>query len=181
MNTTSTTQHNRTQQPTTSSIIRSRYLPAAAPEQYVPWGTQGAGGAAKQAEWVKFLTANNLKPADFERTSWAQVEPKSDRWPQPTSTAAKKRFYWSARFSSYSSASAFARATARVIFNPQVAGFTYCMCLASPFAVPSVSPALALSFDDSHLLLLCKECKAPSPCCDNRFVVFLNVLQLCHL
>ena len=90
------------------------YLPRASPERYTPWGPSGkpGSGAAKQAEWQQFLIANNLQPSDFGKSTWAQLTPKTDRWPQPTTTGAKKLFYWSARFSSFSSAAAFSRATA---------------------------------------------------------------------
>ena len=64
--------------------------------------SMGAGAAALKAEWTAFLAKNKVTGLSM---------PLTDRW-QLKDLAAKKLFYWSNRFSSYSSAAAFARATA---------------------------------------------------------------------
>ena len=69
-------------------------------------------GGAVIAEWVAFLILNGITAADFGQPAGAVPVPSTNRWPQRTSLAEKKLFYWSSRFSSYSSAHAMARATA---------------------------------------------------------------------
>ena len=62
----------------------------------------GAGARALKTEWEAFLKLNKVTGLSM---------PLTNRW-QLKGLAAKKLFYWSSRFSSYSSATAFARATA---------------------------------------------------------------------
>ncbi len=78
------------------------YFPAEAPEHYMN-ASLGPSAAALKTEWEKFLS-------DKKVTGLPAI-PETNRW-QLSGLAAKKLFYWSSRFSSYSSASAFARATA---------------------------------------------------------------------
>lgn len=82
------------------------YLPAESPEHFMNV-SMGASAVALKAEWAAFLAKNKvvgLSPS---------VMPLTDRW-QLKGLVAKKLFYWSSRFSSYSAAAAFARATAAV-------------------------------------------------------------------
>jgi hypothetical protein len=60
-----------------------------------------------------------LKPEDFGQVSWAAVKPNSTRWGGSTGPqwgldgpVAKRYYYWTARFSVFASAAAFAKATA---------------------------------------------------------------------
>jgi hypothetical protein len=103
------------------------YFPAEAPEHYMnaslvrltstlipchsfsqthlksPCAEQGPPAAALKTEWEQFLAE--------KKVTGLPPMPLTNRW-QLSGLAAKKVFYWSSRFSSYSSAGAFARATA---------------------------------------------------------------------
>ena len=59
-------------------------------------------------EWYAFLARNKITAADFGQSG--KPVPSTKRW-QLKTLAEKKLFYWSVRFSSFSSAQAFARAT----------------------------------------------------------------------
>ena len=79
------------------------YFPAESPEHYMN-ASLGASAAALKTEWEAFLVKNKVAGLSM---------PSTDRW-QLKDLAAKKLFYWSSRFSSYSAAAAFARATAAI-------------------------------------------------------------------
>ena len=79
------------------------YFPSASPERVMN-ASVGAAAAALKAEWAAFLSKNKVAGLPM---------PLTNRW-QLKGLAAKKLFYWSSRFSSYSSAAAFARATAAI-------------------------------------------------------------------
>ena len=65
--------------------------------------THGANAKALMGEWKAFLLKNKI--------TGLPAMPSTKRW-QLKGLAEKKLFYWSSRFSSYSAAGAFARATA---------------------------------------------------------------------
>jgi hypothetical protein len=84
-------------------------FPGSAPEMFYP---------QIKVEWQSFLRRQNLTPGDFGAVTWEEVIPNSTRWgglagPQwgLDSSAAKLRYYYTARFSALSSAQAFANAT----------------------------------------------------------------------
>jgi hypothetical protein len=62
-----------------------------------------------QTEWLAYLRAQGLHPADFGATTWASVLPSAER--RATALPAKRRFFWTARFASAASTAHFARAT----------------------------------------------------------------------
>lgn len=78
------------------------YFPAEAPEHFMN-ASLGARAAALKTEWQAFLAKNKV--------TGIASEPSTARW-QLNGLTEKKLFYWSSRFSSYSSAVAFGRATA---------------------------------------------------------------------
>lgn len=82
------------------------YFPAEAPQHYMNV-SYGAHAVALKEEWEGYLAKN--KVTGLARS--ADGLPLTNRW-QLNGLAEKKLFYWSSRFSSYSSAGAFARATA---------------------------------------------------------------------
>ena len=84
------------------------YFPASSPENLM--GTATAAKAAVAKEWLEFLQLNKISAKDFGQSG--QPTPSTRRWPQLKSLPDKKLFYWSARFSSWSSTKAFARSTA---------------------------------------------------------------------
>ena len=92
-------------------------------------GTLGRGGFPNmsnpiiKAEWLVYLRAQGLHPADFGATTWADVLPSAER--RATALPAKRRFFWTARFASAASTAHFARATKAIQAN------------ASGFAVPT--------------------------------------------
>jgi hypothetical protein len=77
------------------------YFPAESPERLMN-ASLGARATALKKEWEAFLQKNKVTGLSM---------PLTKRW-KLTGVAQKKLFYWSSRFSSYSSAAAFARATA---------------------------------------------------------------------
>ena len=77
------------------------YFPGESPKHFLNTSL-GASAAALKTEWEAFLAKNKVTGLSM---------PLTDRW-QLKGLSAKKLFYWSSRFSSYSSAIAFARATA---------------------------------------------------------------------
>lgn len=91
-------------------------FPADSPEKYMNTSTSIDAGRMK-AEWLTYLKKQRppLSPADFGESSWDSVVPSPQRWDwagNKTLPLTKKRlFYWSVRFSVYSSAVAFSRAT----------------------------------------------------------------------
>ena len=78
------------------------YFPGESPEHYM--NASNPHAAQLSTEWEAFLTKNKVTGLSM---------PLTDRW-QLKDVAAKKLFYWSSRFSSYSSAAAFARATSAI-------------------------------------------------------------------
>ena len=84
------------------------YFPAESPEHYIG-NLSTAASRAVQQEWIRFLQLNKITASDFGQTG--TPVPSVKRWQLPN-IAAKRLFYWSARFGSWSSAQAFSRATA---------------------------------------------------------------------
>lgn len=82
------------------------YFPRESPEMLMNVST--ARGRALQAEWIRFLSDHHITASDFGQHG--TPVPSTKRW-QLRGLAEKKLFYWSSRFSSFSSAQAFARAT----------------------------------------------------------------------
>lgn len=78
-------------------------FPRSTPEHLMN-ASRGAPAAALEKEWRAFLAKNKVTGLSM---------PSTKRW-QLKTLAAKKLFYWSSRFSAYSSAAAFARATAAI-------------------------------------------------------------------
>ena len=60
--------------------------------------------------WRAFLRQNNIKPSDLGAAGWDSIVQSDNRL--ATSLVGKRRFYWTARWSSWSAAQAFANASA---------------------------------------------------------------------
>eukprot|EP01052_Picozoa_sp_SAG31_P014630 SAG31_NODE_916_length_11047_cov_3.507033_12_plen_642_part_00 len=84
------------------------YFPGESPERLMNVSL-GPRATALQKEWLEFLQKNKVTAADLGQSN--PPHPSTKRW-QLKGIKDKKLFYWSSRFSSYSSAGAFARATA---------------------------------------------------------------------
>ena len=92
-------------------------FPSASPAVYMNATSNPLHAASMRREWEAFLQRQKpaLTPADFGEPNWESVIPSAQRWDwagkKSLPLAKKKLFYWSARFSIYSSAVAFSRAT----------------------------------------------------------------------
>ena len=91
-------------------------FPGDSPSHYMNESTSIYAGRMK-TEWLDFLKKQkpSLTPTDFGELSWETVIPAVARWDWVGKKALpltkKKLFYWSTKFSVYSSAVAFSRAT----------------------------------------------------------------------
>ncbi|MCL5674416.1 MAG: beta-galactosidase trimerization domain-containing protein [Candidatus Omnitrophica bacterium] len=77
----------------------------------------------KPGEFHKYLQSQGLTPADFNTDNWNSVKPVTDRqkikdiaynWGKKYGDAAKKEYYWTARYLEYITAMGFKNATGRV-------------------------------------------------------------------
>ena len=92
-------------------------FPSASPAVFMNVTTSPLYAGKMKEEWISYLQRQKprLTPSDFGEPTWESVIPAVNRWDwtgnQSLSLPRKRLFYWSTKFSIYSSAMAFSRAT----------------------------------------------------------------------